>query len=102
MLFSEHLQLLLISLCLSLSAAAQDGKKLQEPAPDPYDPLADQCRLCDSMADAYLAVGDTSMAIHYFQMYADSHQNEYDRKNAATKLRRLFYSRRQSFYLEDH
>jgi hypothetical protein len=84
------------------AATAQSGTKLREPLPSISDVYADQCRLCDSLADAYLFAGDTSMAIYYYQQYIDAHSDESELAGSVIKLKKLFYNRRQSFYLIDY
>jgi hypothetical protein len=80
--------------------SAQSGQKLREPIPDVSTVNADECRLCDSLAHAYLASGDTSMAIYYYQQYVDAHPEDIEHKNILLHQVRM-YNRRQSFYLSD-
>src|SRR5689334_2100869 len=94
------LLLLLAVLINNPPADAQNGKKLRDLPPETGFYL-DQCHLCDSLAEVYLSAGDTSMAIYYYQQYADAHPEDLDKKGQLTRQTR-FYNRRQSFYLTDH
>jgi len=95
---------LLVCLCLmagSRMLLAQDGKKINTP-PHHNDVIAaGNCSACDSLGDEYLAAGDTSMAIYYFQQYITAHMQDDEKRKAVIKLHRIYNKRRQSFYLED-
>ena len=77
---------------------AQNGQKLRNQPPYGY---GDPCHRCDSIANAYLQEGDTSMAIYYYQQYVDAHPEDVDHKNILLRQIKM-YNRRQSFYLSDH
>lgn len=93
---------LLIVCCTStciLIASAQDGKKIQ---PDFTDTVPDDKSKCDSLGDAYLQAGDTSMALYYYEKYLEAYPNEEQTKTAVQKYRRLYTHRNRAFYLNEY
>ena len=64
--------------------------------------LADNCQKCDSLSDAYLQTGDTSMAIYYLDKFLEANPHEEQTKTAIKKFRKLYSQHSNSFYLREY
>lgn len=81
---------------------AQNGQKLVSISTSVTEYLINNCEKCDSLGDAYLQNGDTSMALYYYEKYLDANPYEEQTKTAVQKFRRLYSSHNQSFYLKEY
>jgi hypothetical protein len=96
-----HYSTLLIGITIMLSQIASAQKVIPvDKSLD--DALANRCEKCDSLGDAFLQTGDTSMALYYFNNFLEANPHEEQTKTAIKKFRKLYTRYSNSFYLKEY
>lgn len=88
-------------LAMPISADAQSGHNVTPFYPSEDITFENDHQKYDSLGNAYLEAGDTSMAIYYLQKFIDAHPDATPMKNTVQKLKKLYISHNQSFYLKE-
>src|SRR5687768_9175187 len=81
---------------------AQQGQKMHSPLPNLEDIYANDCQKCDSLGEAYLLDGDTSMALYYFNLFLDANPHHDETRSDAQKFKKLYSKYSNSFYLKEY
>ena len=91
-----------IFLIASHLTLAQNGSKIV-PVFVKADPIVDKDgKVYDSLGEAYLQSGDTSMALYYFDKYLEANPHEEQTKTAIKRFRKLYTRYSNSFYLKEY